>query len=65
MPEDDLTKLMVAFAEVKTKVEALTQADKRTRENIKGIYGKLDKLMYFIVALLAGIIGDIVSHNLN
>ena len=65
MPSDDLTALTVSVAELKIEVAALTDADRRMRENVKGIYGKIDRLTYTVIALLAGIIGDIISHNLN
>ena len=65
MPNDDLTALTVSVAELKTKVEALMVADERTRQNIKGVYTKLDRLTYAFIALLSGVIVDIISHNLN
>ncbi len=62
---DDITKLAVAVAQLNTQVEGLTIADDRMRENIKGVYRKLDRLTYVMVAALAALVVDIVSHNLN
>ncbi len=65
MANEEITALTVSVAELKIEVAALTEADKRMRENVKGIYGKIDRLTYTVIALLAGIIGDIISHNLT
>ncbi len=65
MATEEIVQLTVAVAELKTKVEGLVIADERMRANMKGVYTKLDRLTYAFIALLSGVIVDIISHNLN
>ena len=76
MANEEITALIVSVAELKTTVGQLKDSDETMRENMKDlddrsrennrrVYQKLDRLMYAFVALLAGIIGDIISHNLK
>jgi hypothetical protein len=65
MASEEITALIVSVAELKTTVEQLKVSDERMRENHRRVYQKLDRLMYAFIALLAGIIGDIVSHNMQ
>ena len=59
---EEMTTLIAAMAGLQAEIKGLKEAHGRTRESVTNLDGKLDKLIYMLMAGLGGLALNVLSH---